>query len=295
MSPPKPLRIAVTADLHYGTRHASGNRATLELAARLAETPPDLLILAGDIGAGDDFDRCLSLFARLRCRKAAVPGNHDIWVRSEDARGDSLNVYDRHLPAVCRAHGFEYLDHGPLFFPESNLAVVGTMNWYDYTWDNDLLRAAAPDDWQERLRAKRFTRGMHNDANFVRWPLDDRSFTDRVIAKLTADLGAALDRAGRAIVVAHHPPLRGLLYPAEEPPPLDALLWRAFSGNTRVEELLTARADRIPLVFCGHTHAARECRVGPMRGFNVGSDYPFKRLLWVDWPSGEVTAEEFHG
>jgi 3',5'-cyclic AMP phosphodiesterase CpdA len=295
MSPPKPLRIAVTADLHYGTRHASGNRATLELAARLAETPPDLLILAGDIGAGDDFARCLSLFAELPSRKAAVPGNHDIWVRSDDARGDSLDVYDRHLPAVCRAHGFEYLDHGPLFFPESDLAVVGTMNWYDYTWDNDLLRAAAPDDWQERLRAKRFTRGMHNDANFVRWPHDDRSFTDRVVEKLTADLTAALDRAGRALVVSHHPPLRGLLYPAVEPPPLDALLWRAFSGNTRVEELLTARADRIPLVFCGHTHAARECRVGPMRGFNVGSDYPFKRLLWVDWPSGEVTAEEFHG
>jgi 3',5'-cyclic AMP phosphodiesterase CpdA len=295
MSPPKPLRIAVTADLHYGTRHASGNRATHDLAARLAETPPDLLILAGDIGAGDDFDRCLSLFAELPSRKAAVPGNHDIWVRSDDARGDSLDVYDRHLPAVCRAHGFEYLDHGPLFFPESDLAVVGTMNWYDYTWDNDLLRAAAPDDWAERLRTKRFTRGMHNDANFVRWPLDDRSFTDRVVEKLTADLAAALDRAGRALVVSHHPPLRGLLYPAADPPPLDALLWRAFSGNTRVEELLTARADRIPLVFCGHTHAARECRVGPMRGFNVGSDYPFKRLLWVDWPSGEVTAEEFHG
>jgi 3',5'-cyclic AMP phosphodiesterase CpdA len=295
MSPPKPLRIAVTADLHYGTRHASGNRATLDLAARLAEEPPDLLILAGDIGAGEDFDRCLSLFAHLPSHKAAVPGNHDIWVRSDDARGDSLDVYDRHLPAACQRYGFTYLDHQPLVFPESDLGVVGTMNWYDYTWDNDLLRRAAPDDWQERLRTKRFTRGMHNDANFIRWPLDDRSFTDRVVEKLRADLDTVLDRVGSAIVVAHHPPLRGLLYPAEEPLPLDALLWRAFSGNARVEELLTTRAARIPLVFCGHTHAARECRVGPMRGFNVGSDYPFKRLLWVEWPSGEVKAEEFHG
>jgi hypothetical protein len=158
-----------------------------------------------------------------------------------------------------------------------------------------LLRQTAPEDWAERLRTKRFTRGMHNDAHFVRWPFDDRTFTDRVVGVLTADLETALKRVGRAIVVAHHPPLRGLLYPVQDPPPLDALLWRAFSGNTRVEELLSARAERIPLVFCGHTHAARECRVGPMRGFNVGSDYPFKRLLWVEWPSGEVTAEEFHG
>src|SRR5688500_10159596 len=102
MSPPQPLRVAVTADLHFGTRHTAGHRANLDLAARLADEPPDLLILAGDIGAGDDFDRCLELFDRLPCRKAAMPGNHDIWVRSDDVRGDSLDVYDRHLPAICR-------------------------------------------------------------------------------------------------------------------------------------------------------------------------------------------------
>jgi predicted phosphohydrolase len=295
MSPPKPLRIAVTADLHYGTRHTTGNQATRDIAARLAEDPPDLLILAGDIGAGDDFPRCLELFDQLTCFKAAVPGNHDIWVRADDARGNSLDVYDRHLPAVCREHGFAYLDQTPLILPDSDLAVVGTMNWYDYTWDIDLLKAAAPSDWQERLRTKRFTRGMHNDANFVRWPLDDRTFTDRIVGKLKVDLEAAFDRVGKAIVVAHHPPLRGLLYPAPEPIPLDGLLWRAFSGNTRVEELLRVNAERIPLVFCGHTHAARECRVGPTHGYNVGSDYPFKRLLWVEWPSCAVRAEEFPG
>jgi 3',5'-cyclic AMP phosphodiesterase CpdA len=293
MAPPQPLRIAVTADLHFGPRHTAGVRTTHDLVARVGQLRPDLLILAGDIGAGDDFEHCLALFDRFDCLKAAVPGNHDIWVRSDDVRGDSLDVYDRHLPAVCRAHGFAYLDHEPLIFPESDLAVVGSINWYDYTWDNDLLRAAAPLDWAERLRTKRFTRGTHNDVHYVRWPLTDVSFTDRVVGKLTADLDAALARVGNVIVAAHHPPLQGLLYPAEEPPPLDALLWRAFSGNARLEGVLAARSRRVPLVFCGHTHAARECMVEGMRGFNVGSDYHFKRLLWVDWPAGEVVAEEF--
>src|SRR3954468_10465104 len=109
MSRPNPLRIAVTADLHFGTRHAAGVRATHDLVARVTELNPDLLLLAGDIGAGDDFDRCLELFERLPRGKAGVPGNHDLWVRSDDVRGDSLDVYDRHLPAVCRAHGFVYL------------------------------------------------------------------------------------------------------------------------------------------------------------------------------------------
>src|SRR5262245_16627029 len=293
MSALKPLRIAVTADLHFGTRHAAGQRTTLELAARLAEQPPDLLILAGDIGAGDDFDRCLEMFERLPGRKALVPGNHDIWVRSDDARGDSLDVYDRHLPAVARDHGFTYLDHESILLPESDLAVVGSINWYDYTWDNDQLRAAAPDDWQERLRTKRFTRGMHNDANYVRWSFDDPTFTEHVVTRLTTDVDSALDRVGNVIVAVHHPPVRGLLYPAPEPLTLDALLWRAFSGNTRLEAALTARARRIPFVFCGHTHTARSCVVEGMRGYNVGSDYHFKRLIWLDWPSGEVRDEEF--
>lgn len=295
MTPLQPLRIAVTADLHYGTRHTAGNRATLDLVARLAEQTPDLLILAGDIGAGDDFDRCLALFDQLPCAKAAVPGNHDVWVRSDDARGDSLDVYERHLPDICRAHGFTYLDREPLLFPASDLGVVGSINWYDYSWDHDRLQAAAPDDWAERLATKRFTRGMHNDANFVRWPLDDISFTDRVVSKLLADLDAALARVGKVLVVVHHPPVRGLLFPAPEPLSVDALMWRAFSGNARLEAELTARADRVPFVFCGHTHAARTCEIDGMRGINVGGDYHFKRLVWVDWPSGEVTAEEFRG
>jgi 3',5'-cyclic AMP phosphodiesterase CpdA len=288
----RPIRVAVTADLHFGNRHSAGHRTTLNLVARLCEQPPDLLILAGDIGAGDDFERCLALFDELPCLKAAVPGNHDIWVRLGDPRGDSLDLYETYLPNVCRAHDFAYLDRKPLILSDSDLALVGSINWYDYTWDNDRLRAAAP-DWQERLATKRFTRGMHNDANFVRWPLDDVSFTERVVGKLTADLDSALARVGNAIVAVHHPPIRGLLYPAQEPLSLDALLWRAFSGNTRLEAALIARALRIPFVFCGHTHSARTCEVETMRGINIGGDYHFKRLIWLDWPAGEVREEEF--
>ena len=291
---PQSLRIAVTADLHYGTRHTAGHRANLQLAARLAEQPPDLLILAGDIGAADDFERCLELFDRLPCKKAAVPGNHDIWVRTGDPDGDSLDRYERYLPDLCKAHGFTYLDREPLLFPDSDLAIVGCMNWYDYTWDNELLREATP-DWEERLANKRFVRGMHNDANFVQWQLSDVTFTERVVTKLVADLDSALERVSNAFVVAHHPPMRGLLYPARDPLPLDALLWRAFSGNTRLEAELTQRAARIPFVFCGHTHSAQQCDVGPMHGINVGGDYHFKRLVWVDWPAKTVTEEEFHG
>lgn len=284
--------IAVTADLHWGSRHADGMSATQALAADLFRDPPDLLVLAGDIGAGDEFEACLELFRDLPCRKALIPGNHDIWVRSDDPRGDSLAVYREYLPRVSAEHGFHYLDHGPLLFPDVGLAVVGSMNWYDYSWATSRLPRAAP-DWQERVRTKRFSRGRHNDANFVRWERDDPGFTREVVAALRAHMGAALRQVSAAVLVTHHPPFRALNYPKTEPMELDALLWEAFSGNACVEHLLAEYGARIPFAFCGHTHFAREMKFGPTRGFNIGGDYHFKRLLRLDWPTGIVTTTEF--
>src|SRR5436190_47345 len=99
----KPLRIALTADLHWGP-HGHGNDATQLLIASLQDKPPDLLILGGDVGAGHRFAECLALFDGLACRKALIPGNHDIWVEAGDARGDSLTVYRDYLPSLCREH-----------------------------------------------------------------------------------------------------------------------------------------------------------------------------------------------
>ena len=126
------LRLAFTADLHWDSR-SEGMKPRALLLSFLAAERPDVLVLAGDIGAGERFGSCLELFAELPCRKALVPGNHDIWVRSEDKRGDSLQVYREHLPRLCRLNGFHYLDGGPLLLPEADLALVGSMNWYNHS------------------------------------------------------------------------------------------------------------------------------------------------------------------
>src|SRR5262245_38570782 len=137
-------KLAITADLHWGIND-SGDAATRELISDLAEKPPDVLILAGDIGAGEDFERCLQLFANFPNRKALVPGNHDVWVTSDDQRGDSWHLYSRVLPDLSAKYGFHYLDSGPLILPEADLALVGSMNWYDYSWADD-PNWAKPDD-----------------------------------------------------------------------------------------------------------------------------------------------------
>ncbi len=286
------LRLAVTADLHWG--HRTGGVATTLLASHLCAEPPDVLVLAGDLGVGPAFEECLALFAELPCRKALVPGNHDIWVQAEDADHDSLDLYERQLPASAARFGFHYLDKGPLLLAEGGPALVGSINWYDYSWALEEIRRRFPEE-EHRLHSKRFTRGRHNDANFVRWPIDDVQFTARVVAKLERDLHAARKTADQAIVITHHPPFHGLSFPRpdESPVPLDWLLWEGFCGNRALEEVLKRNARHIPFAFCGHTHRARESAFGPIRGYNVGGDYSMKRLLVLDWPKGTVAAHEF--
>src|SRR5438094_4330422 len=126
------MRLAVAADLHWGHGPA-GDEATLGLRDFLLRDPPDVLVLGGDVGTLQHFDECLALFADLPCRKALVPGNHDLWVQDQDPRGDSLEVYRHHLPTVCSLLGFHYLDQGPLLLPEAGLALAGSINWYDYS------------------------------------------------------------------------------------------------------------------------------------------------------------------
>jgi predicted phosphohydrolase len=286
------LTIAVTADLHWGIRPA-GDAATLQLVADLAQAPPDLLVLVGDVGAGDNFERCLRLFAKLPGRKALVPGNHDIWVEPDDVRGDSWRVYSEHLPAISACHGFHYLDTGSLVLPEANVAIVGSMNWYDWSWGRE-AGWEPPPDFDERLREMRFTRGRHNDVRFVRWQHTNQGFTAHAVATLARHLDESLRQVGHVIVVTHHPAFRGLNFPDPGGPPhLDRMLWRAFSGNEALEELLTKYAERIAFVFSGHTHRVREGQLGAIRGFNIGGDYDWKRLLRLSWPDRTITATEF--
>jgi predicted phosphohydrolase len=286
-----PLGIALTADLHWG-HNPRGVEATRQLVSFLESHPPDLLVLGGDIGTGTLFNDCLAQFNRLSCRKALVPGNHDLWVKAE-AEYDSLTLYREQLPRIAAQNGFHYLDAGPLILPGSGVALVGTINWYDHSWAIDRLKQYHPEELH-RLQTKRFSRGRHNDANFVRWPLDEASFTREVVTTFETHLNEALGQVEKAIVVTHHPPFYGLGFSRPCPPTtLDCLLWDAFCGNQAMEEVLERHADRVAFAFCGHTHRARENTLKGIRGYNIGGDYRFKRLLLLDWPAGTVTAHQF--
>ncbi len=286
------MRIAVTADLHFG-HNRLGDEATQLMLEHLRAQPPDLLLLGGDIGTEDHFAECLQFLAELPCPKALIPGNHDLWVADNDQRGDSLHVYDHHLPDLCKQHGYHYLDHAPLILPEAKVGIVGSINWYDYSWSLERLQAEVP-RWQWHLENKAFTRGRHNDGRFIKWQTDDIAFTRRLIATLEQHLTKAFAQVERVLVMTHHPAFHAIGFPRPRPAEgLDELLWEALSGNRAMEALLARHAEHIPLILSGHTHRAAEAMLGPARGFNIGGDYHFKRMLVIDWPAGAVETHVF--
>jgi predicted phosphohydrolase len=281
------MHIAITADLHFG-HNRLGDDAIHLLLEHLQNQAPDLLLLGGDIGTDDHFAECLQVFRALPCRKALVPGNHDLWVADNDQRGDSLAVYERHLSELCNLHEYHYLDHAPLVLTEANLAIVGSINWYDYSWSLERMKAEIP-NWQWHIENKAFSRGRHNDGRFVRWKSDDVSFTRQVVATLERHLTQSLEQVEHALVLTHHPAFHGLGFPRAAPAQgLDELLWEALSGNRGLETVLAKHAGRIPLILSGHTHRNAEAQLGPARGINIGGDYHFKRMLIVDWPAGTI-------
>ncbi len=285
------MRIAITADLHFG-HNAVGDEATYLLRDYLEKNIPDLFLLGGDVGTGDHFDECLRLFAPLPCPKGLVAGNHDIWVNDDDPRGDSLHVFEHHLPTLSRNLGYEYLDFAPLVFPDVGLAVVGTMNWYDYSWSLERLKNEIP-NWQWHLENKAFTRGRHNDGRFVRWVMDDVSFTRNLVTAFEHHV-SQLNDTTKLLVLTHHPAVREVSFPRESPPQgVDGLLWDALSGNRLLEDFLKTNADRLAVIFSGHTHRAVTRSFFGVPCHNVGGDYHFKCLTTWDWPSGHTEQHVF--
>jgi hypothetical protein len=164
-------------------------------------------------------------------------------------------VYREYLPRLSAAHGFHYLDHSPLILPESDLALVGSINWYDYTWSLEELRQRVP-DWEERLRTKRFSRGRHNDGRFIRWNLDDVRFTAEVAAALQRHIQEALAQVSRIIVITHHACFYGVNYlPAIGP---SKRCWRNMRRASRLPSVATrtGRAKTPFTAFAATTSAA---------------------------------------
>jgi 3',5'-cyclic AMP phosphodiesterase CpdA len=281
------MRLAVTADLHWGLNPA-GDAATRELARSVVDLAPDAFAIAGDVGEGESFHRCLELFGRLRCPRLVVPGNHDLWTREPDS--SSLERYQHVLRGEASVAGFHYLDQHPVRSVDGRVGIVGSINWYDYSFADPAVADEYPEA-PEMYRAKLFPNGQHNDGRFVRLRMSDADFTAEVVSRFTAHLAELPSSVEQVVVIQHHPPVRELFYPT----PLTNTyqrFWLAYTGNRRMQEAVLSE-PRVQTVICGHTHAFCTADVEGKRCINIGGDYDFKRLLLLDTDTGAEEWREF--
>jgi predicted phosphohydrolase len=280
------MRLAITADLHWGLS-ATGDAATTELARRASDLAPDVFVIAGDVGEGASFGRCLALFSSLGGARLVVPGNHDLWTR--DPGVSSLDLYERVLPRVAGEHGFRLLDDEP-YTDSGDAAILGSINWYDYSFADPALEVEFPGA-RAMYEAKLFPRARHNDGQFVRLPISDPEFTSYLVRRFREQLSALPPEVKQVIVVQHHPPVRELFYPTTLTT-VEQRFWLAYTGNRRMQDAVL-EDPRVTTVLCGHTHASCEATVAGRRCRNIGGDYNWKRLLLLDTGTREEQWYDF--
>jgi predicted phosphohydrolase len=281
------VRLAVTADLHWGISKA-GDKSSRALAAYVRELSPDAFAIAGDVGEGARLRECLRLFADLRCVRLVVPGNHDLWTRAP--LSSSLDIYEQRLPRTAAEEGWTYLDQAPYLTRHGREAVVGSINWYDYSFADPALAEEIP-GVEQMYREKRFPRGVHNDGRFVRLWQTDEEFTGRVVDRFRQHLDALPASVQSVVVVQHHPPVRELFYPTALES-VEQRVWLAYTGNRRMQDAVLSD-PRVTTILCGHTHAHCAAEVQGRRCRNIGGDYDFKRLLLLDTATGDEQWWEF--
>jgi len=293
------MRILVTADLHYDIPRS--RQPTEDLAARAVAAGGDCLVLVGD-SAGRSLEplrQCLRLFAGFRGRRLLVPGNHCLWCESQE---DSIERYERILPAVAAEEGFAVLDHDPVVL--GDVGLVGSIGWYDYSFRDHSLEvplafykakvspgaAARLDEHDDLIEAHRYEltdRQMQfgvrwMDGQHVRLPFSDEQFVAVLAEKLTRQLADVSQRTSQVIAFMHHLPFQQLV-PSERPPTF--AFAAAYMGAESLGQVLQ-NCRKLTHVFCGHSHWPSRQRVGHLTVVNVGSTYVDKQLEVLDLSAG---------
>jgi 3',5'-cyclic AMP phosphodiesterase CpdA len=279
------MRLLLTADLHYN--HPKSRTVAEDLIDRMNTAGGDVLVVIGDtaVGDGDSLERCLARF-RFAGPKLFVAGNHELWTNG----ADSLTDFEVDLPRRVRALGWHWLETDP--FVAGDVAVVGTIGWYDYSFAPPELgiprrfyeakvspgaAARLPsfarllDQSDDVLPIARDVVARWNDGKFVKLGRTDPEFLQECLDRLQKNL-IAVESARTVVAAVHCLPFGELL-----PPPHSAQ-WdfvKAYLGSERIGQLLLAHPN-VKHVYCGHSHYPARADVGGIAAVNIGSGYRVK-------------------
>jgi len=282
------VRIAVTADLHYG-KNPNEDAATESLADRIIQRDPDVIVIAGDVAIANPLSTvaCLRLFAKATARKYVIPGNHDLWSRGGETSADSYTIWERLFTRSSELGGFLRFDHAPAMLEPVggvSIGLVGSIGWYDYSFTEG---HGIPKRWLERKLMPGEDgrpRAIWNDGRFIKWEHDDESFTRMLVDRLRNDVQTVRDESTSIVAVTHHLPFTELLPPRDDkdsPPGGVDRFTDAFLGSRAIGEVLLAE-PKVTLAVSGHSHSPCEASIRHVRAITVGSSGAEKRALFFE-------------
>ena len=287
------MRLLLTADLHYN--HARSRPLADALIDDMNRAGGDVLVVIGDTATheGDALEQCLSRF-NFKGPKLIVAGNHELWTHGDD----SYALFTDELPRRCRALGWQWLETEPFVSAGDDLAIVGTVGWYDYSFAQANLEiplrfyehkispgaAAYLESFAHLIdhadavspRAMQIV-ARWNDGRYVKLHRGDREFLAELIDRLDRQL-AAVAHVKNIVAVTHHIPFAELL------PPPRAAQWdfaKAYLGADLLGRTLLKRPN-LRHAFCGHSHFPAAARVEHIAAVNIGSGYGWKTFKTLE-------------
>jgi 3',5'-cyclic AMP phosphodiesterase CpdA len=263
-------KLAVTADLHLPITKPERIAALVEEVRTFG---PDAVVLGGDLGESYiDFERCLKLVREgLTCPVWVLAGNHDLWARPPY---DSSRLWLEVIPRLVADADCRYLEGTS--FRLGDVAVTGSIAWYDYSAADPGLEASALQFAQNKY--------LHNaDALRIDWEWADPEFAENVGRSLLVELDCLeADGAVRQVVVVTHVPLlEGQML--RKPGNADWGFSNAYFGNLTLGAKVLAYR-KVSHILSGHTHVGRQFtqeRAGalPVEVHVVASEY--EHPAWV--------------
>ena len=271
-------KILFTADLHMNinaTNPRTGRTAMEDFAEAILREKPDVVVVAGDIGAAGHAARHLTEIRNaVGDRPLAITlGNHDFWLSSiGHAQFSHLDqVVTRFWREPARDLDIVLLDRENLDLGE--IVVAGCYGHFDLGHAEPGLHVGGV----EVTEAIYLSGGMDglfwNDFRFI--PNCATSIREEARAQaegLATRMDAAIAAGKRLLIATHTCPWRELNGHPLRGDASDIL--SAYSGNSLVGKELQKREASIEMLVCGHTHRpVRERVIHRVPCLNVGSDY----------------------
>ncbi|ACK41972.1 MULTISPECIES: metallophosphoesterase [Dictyoglomus] len=240
------MKIFAISDLHIdylrirrGLKIFEERELLKDFLKELTSKDVDVFVFAGDISAKLwEVELFLEVFRKFSGLKIFVPGNHDIWREGEIT---SDQKYYKILPELCKGYDFIYLPFKPLEF--SNLAIIGTMGWYDYSLGDSYY--SKRDFERGEYKGIRWRETYWKLVNFYNHEkvLRNEEICELIYEEFQNSL-LKVEKSIEKIVITHFIPFEEIL-PIKN-------FFSAYLGSKKFGDVIVA--NNVGKVICGHEH-----------------------------------------